>query len=186
MKQALLFIDVQESFRQCPFWDETELTVFARNAQSLVDAAQARGIDVLQVFHVNTTNPESVFAPESGYVRTLAEVRVTPTAIFHKNVHSALFARDAEGNTLHAWLTGHGIEEVIIAGIRTEQCCETTARHASDSGYKVRFVTDATLTFAMQSPAGTAYTPAQIRDCTELVLATRFARIVPAARALED
>ncbi|OZI77521.1 cysteine hydrolase family protein [Bordetella genomosp. 12] len=185
MKQALLFIDAQESFRQCPFWDDAELADFVRNAQGLIDAAQARGIAVLQVFHVNETNPQSPFALASGHVRTLAELHVTPTATFHKTVHSALFARAAEGSSLQSWLAQQGIEEVIVAGVRTEQCCETTARHASDSGYKVRFATDATLTFAMQSPAGKPYTPADIRDCTELVLAGRFARIVPAARALE-
>ncbi len=40
--------------------------------------------------------------------------------------------------------------EVVICGIRTEQCCETTARVASDLGFGVTFVTDATAT----SPIG--------------------------------
>src|ERR1700728_3495344 len=34
----------------------------------------------------------------------------------------------------------------VICGIRTEQCCETTARVASDFGFGVTFVTDATAT----------------------------------------
>ncbi len=186
MKTALLLIDAQESFRQRPFWDVSELPAFVRNTQGLIDAARARGIPLLQVFHIAEGNPQSPFAPASGHVRTLEELDVAPTAVFHKTVHSSLFARAADGSTLQSWLEQHGIEQVIVTGIRTEQCCETTARHASDSGYKVRFVTDATLTFAMQSPAGKHYSPAEIRDCTELVLAGRFAQIVPAARALDD
>ena len=43
-------------------------------------------------------------------------------------------------------LTTRGVREVIICGIRTEQCCETTARLACDLGYDVTFVTDATAT----------------------------------------
>lgn len=46
------------------------------------------------------------------------------------------------------------------------------------------FPTDATLTFAMQSPSGRQYTPAEIRDRTELVLQGRFARVLRAADVL--
>ena len=49
---------------------------------------------------------------------------------------------------------------------------------------QVIFPTDATLTFAMQSPSGRQYTPAEIRDRTELVLQGRFARVLRAADVL--
>lgn len=184
MKQALIFIDVQESFRQRPFWDNSELADFVRNAQGLIDDAVRAGVPVLQVFHTTQGNPQSPFDRQSGFVRTLEEFKIEPTAVFYKTVHSSLFAKDDEGATLQSWLEANGIEQIIVSGIRTEQCCETTARHASDSGYKVRFATDATLTWAMQSPSGKHYTPAEIRDQVELVLAGRFAQIVPAAQAL--
>ncbi|CAB3835654.1 cysteine hydrolase family protein [Achromobacter denitrificans] len=187
MKQALIVIDVQDSFRQRPFWDETEYPAFVEQIQSLIDAAAARDMPVLQVFHTSVSNdPANPFSLASGHVRTLKELRIHPTAVFHKTVHSSLYAKDADGASLHDWLNGHGIEEVVICGIRTEQCCETTSRHASDAGFKVVFPTDATLTFAMQSPSGRHYTPAEIRDSTELVLQGRFARIARAADALAD
>jgi nicotinamidase-related amidase len=72
-----------------------------------------------------------------------------------------------------------------VTGIRTEQCCETTTRHASDLGFQVRYVTDATLTFPMQARSGRKFSPAEIRERTELVLDGRFARIVTTAVALE-
>jgi len=186
MKQALIVIDAQESFRQRPFWDDTELPTYLTAQQALIDAAAARDIAVLQVFHVaRTDDPANVFAPRSGHVVTLRELRIAPTTVFHKTVHSALYARDAAGATLHDWLTAQGIESVTISGIRTEQCCETTARHASDAGFKVRYAMDATLTFAMQSTAsGKRYTPQEIREHTELVLQGRFADVLPAAHAL--
>ncbi len=44
-----------------------------------------------------------------------------------------------------------------MCGIRTEQCCETTARVAFDLGYQVTFVTEATATSPIahrDAPAG--------------------------------
>jgi nicotinamidase-related amidase len=86
--------------------------------------------------------------------------------------------------TLEAWLRRRGAEELLVTGIRTEQCCETTTRHASDLGFKVRYVTDATLTFPMKSRSGRSFSSDEIRERTELVLEDRFARIVTTADAL--
>jgi nicotinamidase-related amidase len=73
---------------------------------------------------------------------------------------------------------------LIVSGIRTEQCCETTTRHASDSGYEVDFVSEATLTFAMTDRQGRRWTAAEIKARTELVLDGRFARVLTAGEAL--
>jgi nicotinamidase-related amidase len=67
---------------------------------------------------------------------------------------------------------------VIVTGIRTEQCCETTTRHASDAGFKVTYALDATLTFPMVSKSGRTFSPADLMERTELVLNGRFADVV--------
>jgi hypothetical protein len=46
------------------------------------------------------------------------------------------------------------------------------------------YVTDATLTFPMLSRSGREFSPAEIRERTELVLDGRFARVVTTADAL--
>jgi nicotinamidase-related amidase len=185
MNQALIVIDVQESFRHRPYWRGDELPAFLKNVQSLIDLSRARGIAVAQVFHEELTNdPTDPFSRSSGLVRPMPELSLRADAVFYKNVHSALFGRSAEGVTLEEWLRQRGVEEVLVTGIRTEQCCETTTRHASDLGFKVRYVTDATLTFPMQSRSGREFSPAEIRERTELVLDGRFARIVATANAL--
>jgi nicotinamidase-related amidase len=48
---------------------------------------------------------------------------------------------------LQALLTTEGIRHLIVTGIQTELCCETTTRVAGDLGYDVTFVTEATATF---------------------------------------
>lgn len=175
---ALLVIDVQESFRHRPYWSDADLSLFVENLQALIDGAKRRRIPVLQIFHVEESGP---FSLESGYVASLAELSFTPDAVFYKHSHSALI-----GSGLDVWLVQHGIRRLMISGIRSEQCCETTTRHASDSGYQVDYVTDATLTFTMTDRHGKHWRPAEIKARTELVLEGRFARIVSVDEALTD
>ncbi|MGH7748385.1 MAG: cysteine hydrolase family protein [Candidatus Dormibacteria bacterium] len=184
MKQALIVIDVQESFRHRPYFRAEELPAFLRNVQSLIDRAGQHGIPVVQVFHREPgSDPGNPFTAASGLVRAMPELSLRPAAVFHKQVHSAMFGTDASGVTLEAWLRGRGIGELLVSGIRTEQCCETTTRHASDLGFAVRYVSDATLTFAMRTRSGREFSPAEIREHTELVLDGRFARVVSSADA---
>ena len=139
-------------------------------------APWARNILIAQVFHLRENSP---FAPDFGLVTTLAPLVIQPDAVFHKRKHSALV-----GTGLDVWLTQQGIRRLIISGIRTEQCCETTVRHASDQGWTVDYVTEATLTFAMTDAAGQSYSAEDIKAHTEMVLAGRFARIASVDQAL--
>lgn len=173
---ALVVVDAQESFRHRPYYVEAELAPYLAAQQALIDGAKAAGIPVVQIFHVEEEGP---FSEASGFVQTLAPLRVDADVTFRKRRHSALV-----GSGLDVWLVEHGIKRLIISGIRTEQCCETTTRHASDLGYAVDYVTEATLTFPMTAADGRVYSSSDIKARTELVLAGRFARIVTVAEAL--
>lgn len=173
---ALLVVDVQESFRQRSYWQEEEAKPFFSRIQALIDGAAQAGLPIAQIFHVD---PEGPFSKASGHVRLLSPVRIPPDAVFEKARHSALV-----GSGLDLWLVARGIRRVIVCGIRTEQCCETTTRHASDLGYMVDYVTEATLTFAMTDASGRTWPADEIRARTELVLAGRFATITSVEQAL--
>jgi nicotinamidase-related amidase len=173
---ALVVIDVQESFRQCPDWSDPVAAPFFDRLQALIDGAKKDDIPIVQIFHVEG---DGIFSLASGHVKTLDELSIAPDVIFQKNRHSALV-----GSGLGIWLVEHGIRRLIISGIRTEQCCETTARHASDNGYQVDYVSEATLTFAMTDRRGRTWSPEEIKARTELVLDDRFARIATVAEAL--
>jgi nicotinamidase-related amidase len=173
---ALIVVDAQESFRERPYWSDADAPAYLARQQALIDGAKARGIPVVQIFHVED---DGVFALASGFVKTMSGLSIQPDAIFHKRSHSALV-----GSGLDVWLVQHGIRRLIISGIRTEQCCETTTRHASDIGYQIDYVSAATLTFAMTDRHGQRWSPAEIRARTELVLDGRFARIATVEEAL--
>ena len=181
MHTALLLIDVQESFRQRPYWSQIGADAFLAHLNALVDGAHSRGIPIVRVFHTDgPQTPGNPFAHGSEFVRPLTGLAPFEAALtIEKHRHSALV-----GTPLGPWLVEQGIRRVIVAGIRTEQCCETTTRHASDEGWAVDFVGAATLTFDMTTPAGKTLTAAEICERTETVLADRFATLATVDEAL--
>lgn len=181
MKTCLLVIDVQESFRHRPFFTEADLPAYLAAQNALIAGCVAAGVPVVRVLH--SDGPEvagNPFALASGHVRPLdGLVNFDAAATFVKHRHSALV-----GTGLDVWLTQHGVQRLIVSGIRTEQCCETTTRHASDLGWQVDFVTEATLTFDMTQPDGQVLPAADIAMRTATVLQGRFATLCTVAQAL--
>jgi nicotinamidase-related amidase len=181
MKICLIVIDAQESFRQRPYFTERDLPAYLAAQNALIEGAQAAGVPIVRVLHVDgpavASNP---FALESGNVCPLEGLAPFDAALtVHKRRHSALV-----GTGLDVWLTEHGIGRLIVSGVRTEQCCETTARHASDLGWAIDYVTDATLTFDMKQPDGSPLSAQDIKTRTATVLAGRFASIATVDEAL--
>jgi nicotinamidase-related amidase len=175
-QNALLVIDAQQSFEHCSYWSSSDTPRFFEKMQALIDGAKRRRIPVVQIFHVEDTG---AFCRTSGHIRTIPGLAIEPDVIFYKRRHGAL-----TGTGLSDWLLERGIRRVIVSGIRTEQCCETTARHAADCGYDVDFVSEATLTFAMTDRRGRIWSPEEIKDRTELVLEGRFARVMTVEQSL--
>jgi nicotinamidase-related amidase len=182
MKTCLIVIDVQESFRHRPFFSANDVPAYLAAQNALIEGAQGANMPIVRVFHRDgPALPSNPFSDESGAVRPFEGLTAfEAAATFYKSRHSALV-----GTGLEVWLNSHGIQRLIISGIRTEQCCETTARHASDLGYTVDFVLDATLTFDMVQPDGQPLPAADIRARTATVLKDRFVRLCTPAQALE-
>jgi len=181
MKTCLIVIDAQESFRHRPYSSEEGMPAYLAAQNALIKGAVALGLPVLRVLHAEgpktAGNP---FALESGHVAPLAGLTdFTPAASFIKSRHSALV-----GTGLDVWLTTNSISRLIISGIRTEQCCETTTRHASDLGWAVDYVPDATLTWDMQHLDGSLLAASDIKARTAAVLTERFATICSVPQAL--
>jgi nicotinamidase-related amidase len=172
MNRALIVIDVQESFRARPQWAEIANPEIADPVNRLIRLARACSDLVVWVLHTEPGTGNS-FDPEQGQVRLLDELlqpeRGEP--VLHKTSHNAFTTTN-----LQQMLTAEGVRELVVCGIRTEQCVETTTRLGSDLGYDMVFVTDATTT----NPVG-GLSVTQIIERTETVLRDRFARIATVA-----
>ena len=139
--RALIVIDVQESFRERPIWATISNPDIVDDVNRLVAHARGAGDLVVWVLHAEAGSG-GVFDPASGFVRYIEGLSPEPgEPQITKTSHNAFTTTN-----LGQILTAHGVREVAVCGIRTEQCCETTARVASDLGYEVTFVIDATAT----------------------------------------
>jgi nicotinamidase-related amidase len=165
---ALLVIDVQSSFFHRDYWCEDHFPAFKEAVSQLIAGCEARNVPVINVLHADGDGP---FDLASGLVTPMPFLQHVPDVTFYKRVHNAL----TESGLQH-WLQQQNITQLIVCGIRTEQCCETTARVAADLGYEVIFVTEATLTFPM-THNGITLSVADLFHRTETVLNGRFATI---------
>ncbi len=170
-KSALLIIDVQQSFEHMPYWPSGHASPFQQALLKLEAGCRQAHVPVEHLFNIDNDRP---FRADSGLIRPMDWLPGQPAARFDKHVHNAF-----TDTGLDVWLRRRGVQRLIISGIRTEQCCETTARVGSDLGYAVDFVSEATLTFPMtHKGSGQTFSAQAITTRTELVLADRFARIV--------
>lgn len=112
-------------------------------------------------------NGDLVFdgTPEAELIPTLD--RKPEDMVVEKNTYSAF-----RNTRLEEKLLEMGVQEVIVTGVMTNLCCETTAREAFVSGFRVFFSADATATSNSDLHEATlknmAYGFAYLVDCQRL------------------
>lgn len=177
--RALIVIDVQKGFDDVASWGQRNNPECESNIVALIDVWREQGWPIVYVKHNSTTAGSPLTRGTIG--NELKEVIAgAPDLLVNKTVHSAFYGEP----DLQSWLDGHGIAGVAITGIQTNMCCETTARMASDLGYDLVFVTDATHTFDVKSDDGAVYGADDIARFTELTLGTDFGRVVTTSHLL--
>ena len=171
-RPALLVIDAQDSFNLNPRRDRSSNPDFETNVATLIDRWRAASLPIFFILHTDS---------DPGFREGDPELRLMPfidrradEPLLLKNTRNAFTSTD-----LQQRLDALGIRKVVVTGIQTEQCCETTARVAADLGFEVDFVTDATRTFPIvNDETGEELGVRDIIHRTEFVLRRRFARIV--------
>jgi ureidoacrylate peracid hydrolase len=104
------------------------------------------------------------------------ELDVDPCdVILNKPRYGAFHATDLE-----LILRSRGIDTVIISGIATNICCETTAREAAQRDFRVLFLSDGTATKDMGG-----VTAADLQRATCASLGMVFAKIVTTDQVIE-
>ncbi|UQX03834.1 cysteine hydrolase family protein [Streptomyces sp. RerS4] len=183
---ALLVIDVQKGFDDASFWGPRDNPDAETNIAALMDAWRATGRPVVLVRHASV-HPGSVLAadhPGHALKDLVEERRREDDLLITKTVNSAFYGAP----DLAAWLTARGIGQLVLTGIQTNMCVETTARMAGNLGYDVLVPLDATHTFDLTDgtgPGGLALTAAQLAAATAVNLqGGGFARIVTTAQLL--
>ena len=186
MTRALLVIDMQRAFDDLDFWGETTNPDCERNVTALIDAWSGSGEPIVVIRH-DSRSPQSPLHPENPGNALVDAVAAVDAALFvTKDVNSAFYG-DPD---LHVWLGERGIGELVLCGIQTNMCVETTARMAGNLDYDVTVVLDATRTFDLKADVAglgvVTRTAAELMATTALDLqAGGFARIATTAGVLE-
>ena len=172
-RPALVVIDVQEGFDD-PFWGARNNPDADANIDRLVREFTRREQLVVYVRH-DSTDPTSPLHPSRPGNSLKPYLRWRqPDLWVTKTVNSSFHGSP----DLHAWLIGHKASDVVISGITTNHCCETTARLGGNLGHRVHFVLDATHTFDRTGPDGTVVAADELARVTAANLHGEFATVV--------
>jgi len=144
-RAALLVIDLQEYFR-------TVAAPILANVAGAIARCRAAGVPVVYTRHGHDDPVRDGGRLGEWWgdliVRGTPEFALLPEIapcegerIVEKSRYSAFF-----GSDLEAHLRGIGVEELIVAGVMTNLCCETTARDAFVRDFRVFFLADGTAT----------------------------------------
>ncbi|MEO8971364.1 MAG: cysteine hydrolase family protein [Ktedonobacteraceae bacterium] len=169
---ALLLIDVQKGFDD-PVWGRRNNSSAETNMATLLQAWRQTGRPVFHIQH-SSLNPHSpLHADSPGHmIKDLVHPQ-GKEPVFQKQVNSAFIGTDLE-----ARLRTDGITTLIITGLTTNHCVETTTRMAGNLGFDTYLVSDATATFDRPGPDGVLHTAEEIQAMTLVNLHQEFATIV--------
>ncbi|MBJ7287884.1 MAG: cysteine hydrolase [Williamsia sp.] len=175
-RAALIVIDVQEAFDDEAWWGRRNNPDCEANVRVLIEEWRRRGRPLVFVRH-DSDNKASGLHPSNPGNTFKDVVAGSPDLLVRKSVNSSFHGSP----DLNAWLTGEGIEQIVICGITTNHCCETTARVGGNLGYDVAFALDATHTFDRDAPDGERVDADLLARITATNLHGEFATVVATA-----
>jgi nicotinamidase-related amidase len=180
MTTALLVIDVQNGFND-PAWGTRNNPDAEANIAALTAAWRDSDDPIVLVRHDSNKADSPLRPGQSGNDLQPLLADVQPALLFGKTVNSA-FLGDVD---LDHWLGERGITRVVVCGIQTNMCVETTARMGGNLGYDIVVPIDATYTFELKGPDGTVLSADQLAAATAVNLqGGGFAEVTSTARLL--
>lgn len=188
-KLALLNVDLQNVFVEgSPIAAPDGLAVVAR-VNRLAAACRKRGVLVVHTAHV--TRPDGSNVGVLGEIIPPARDGLIAKGSFPAALHRALEVEPTDillekprfgafhGTDLELILRARGIDSVIVTGIATNVCAESTAREANARDFRVFFTSDGTATRDID---GVTKEDLQRASCA--VLGSAFAQVLTVAEMI--
>jgi len=182
-RTALVNVDMQNCFVEgSPFSAPDGLIVLDR-INRLAAACRAAGILVIHASHVLRSD-----GSDAGVLSEIAPI--IKQGIINKGAESAALHKGLvvepgdirlekprfgafHGTDLELLLRSRGVDAIIVTGIATNVCCETTAREATVRDFRVFFLSDGTTTFDI-GPVSAA----ELQRATCATLGLLFAQVL--------
>ena len=166
---ALIVIDVQKAFED-PSWGPRNNPEAETNIAQLLEVWRERK---LPVFHVRHVSAARFARGTAGFEFKEEAAPKAGEPVLEKTVNSAFIGTDLEER-----LRSMACDTVVIVGLTTNHCVETTTRMAGNLGFTTYLVSDATATFDRVGPDGFVHKAEDIHRMTLANLHEEFATIV--------
>jgi len=142
MKEAVLVIDVQNDYFEGGKWELHESEKAAAVASRLIQQYREANTEIIYIQHVNEQQNAAFF--EKGTHGCEIHESVKPLQnekVFVKHVPNSFFETGLDG-----YLKEKGISKLIVCGMMSHMCVDTTVRAAKDLGYQVELIANACTT----------------------------------------
>ncbi|MBO6805616.1 cysteine hydrolase family protein [Thalassospira sp.] len=169
---ALILIDWQQGFDDLNYWGNRNNPDAETNGERLLAHWRTQGWPVYHAKH-NSTEPQSRLHPDhSGNAFKPGFEPRDGEPVYGKNVNSALI-----GTELEADLRAQGISKLVLCGITTDHCVNTTTRMAANLGFEATIAADACATFDRGLPDGRTFPAELVHDVALSSLNGEFAAV---------
>ena len=181
MSLALLLVDVQNDYFPGGAMELVGSAAAGVQAGKLLHAFRERALRVVHIQHISTEQDETFFLPDTDGVEIHASVApIEGETVFRKN-----YPNSFRGTPLLGHLRGNGVTELVIAGMMTHMCIDTTTRAASDLGFQCVLAHDACATKSLSF--GSASVCAEhVQTAFLAALDGAFARVLSAGGVCAD
>lgn len=172
MATALVLVDIQQGLDD-PWYGERNNPDAEQNAARLLAHWRNTGKPIVHVQHLST-NPDSPLFPGKSGVSHKADVEPGPgEPVISKRVNSAFI-----GTNLEQWLRDNHADQVVICGLTTNHCVETTTRMSGNLGFDTFLAQDACAAHNLTGPDGTSYSADQVHAMSIANIASEFATVL--------
>jgi len=139
---ALLIIDIQNDYFPGGAMELVGADAAAERAAQVLQAFRAQKRHIVHVQHLSTRHGATFFLPDTRGAETHARVApLVGETVIRKHYPNAF-----RETTLLEHLRGHNVERLVIIGMMTHMCIDTTTRAAADLGFECVLVHDACAT----------------------------------------
>jgi nicotinamidase-related amidase len=192
---ALLVIDVQREYfdEDGPAFVEHAADIVP-NVNRLIDGFRSRRLPLIFMKHAHRPDgsdagrmgdfsgpdEEESFVEGTPRAELIAELHREPGDIEVVKRRYSSF----QGTELETILRTAGVRAVVICGLMTSFCCETTARDAHGRDYEVLFVADAVEGPDLEDPSGRPVPHDAVLEHTVTALAAGFAEVVTTSEVI--
>lgn len=176
---ALLIIDVQQGFDD-PSWGRRNNPQAESNIVRLLQTWRSRQWPIIHVQHQSRFTDSPLHPTNPGNALKVQVQPLPGEMLITKQVNSAFI-----GTSLESLLRQRQITTLVVTGLTTNHCVETTTRMAGNLGFLTYLVGDAAATFDRMGPDGRLYRAEDIHTISLTSIHGEFAQVVTTDTVLE-